>query len=201
MDGDDLMRSGAGNDTLIGGNGDDNMDGGTGVDTASYAGAGSGVHVSLATTSYQDTGGAGFDKLVNIENLTGSSFDDTLTGNTARNVITGGAGADTMTGGLGIDTFVYGSASDSAYGHADTITDLANTDRIDLTALGNDFSIVNSFDGHAHEITLSYNSTTHMTTISIDMDGNGLGTDAGDMQILLNGDHHTFTNFLGLGTT
>jgi len=198
--GDDLIRGGAGNDTIEGGDGDDNIDGGNGSDTASYANASAGVHVSLLSASYQDTLGAGFDKLVGIENLTGSSHDDTLIGDGNRNVLTGGGGADTLTGGAGIDTFVYTAASDSAYGHADTITDLVNGDKIDLTALGNDFQIVGAFDGHAHEITLSYNAGTHITTISIDMDGNGVGTDAGDMQILVNGDHHTFSNFLGLGT-
>ncbi len=35
------------------------------------------VTVSLALTDSQDTGGAGNDTLSNIENLTGSAFDDT----------------------------------------------------------------------------------------------------------------------------
>jgi len=34
-----------------------------------------------------------------------------------------------------------------------------------------------------------------MTTIAIDTNGDGTA----DMQILANGDHHTFTNFIGLG--
>jgi VCBS repeat-containing protein len=201
MAGDDLLRGQAGNDTLEGGSGDDNLDGGAGSDTASYASAGTGVNVSLLITSYQDTGGAGFDKLISIENLTGSAFNDTLIGDSGRNVLTGGAGADTMTGGLGIDTFVYKAASDSAFGNADTITDLSNGDKIDLSAIANDFQLVNNFDGSAHEIMLSYNAGTHMTTIAIDMNGDGDASDAGDMQILVNGDHHTFTGFIGLGAT
>ena len=195
MGGDDVIKGGNGADTLNGGLGDDNMDGGGGVDTVTYADASGAVTVSLAVTSFQNTGSAGFDKIVNVENLTGSNFDDTLTGNTGRNVITGGGGADTLTGGASADTFVYKAVGDSAVGHADTITDLVNGDAIDLSAMGNDFHIVGAFDSHADEITVSYNSTTHLTTISIDTNGDGTA----DMQILANGDHHTFTNFIGLG--
>ncbi len=196
--GDDVLRGGAGSDTLIGGAGDDNMDGGTGIDTVSYVNAAGAVTVSLALTSFQNTGGDGFDKIQNVENITGSAFDDTLSGNGDRNVITGGGGADHLTGGASIDTFVYTSISDSSFGNADTITDLANADKIDLTALGNDFAVVHALDGHAHEILVSYNAGTNITTISIDMNGDGV-INGSDMQILATGDHHTFTNFLGLG--
>jgi VCBS repeat-containing protein len=200
--GDDMIRGGSGADTILGGLGDDNLDGGNGNnDTASYAGASGAVTVSLAATGYQDTGADGFDKLVNFENLTGSGFGDTLTGSSTRNVITGGGGADIISGGGALDTFVYTAASDSAFGAADRITDLTNSEKIDLSAIANDFTIVSSFDGHAHEITLAYNSGTQVTTISIDMNGDGDATDAGDMQILLNGDHHTFTGFIGIGPT
>jgi Ca2+-binding RTX toxin-like protein len=200
LGGDDVIRAGAGDDTVEGGDGDDNMDGGNGTnDTVSYANAGAGVTVNLTLTSFQNTGGAGFDKLVNFENVTGSGSDDTLIGTSGRNVITGGGGADTMTGGAGIDTFVYKAAADSAFGHADTITDLANSDKIDLSAIANDFVLSSSFHGTAHEIVLTYNSGTNITTIAIDMNGDGDASDAGDMQISLTGDHHTFTNFVGVG--
>src|SRR5258708_867459 len=78
----DDTLTGVGNaNTLKGLAGDDTLNGGAGNDTASYADAGSGVNVSLALQgSAQDTSGAGTDTLSNIENLTGSAFDDTLTG-------------------------------------------------------------------------------------------------------------------------
>jgi len=197
--GDDVLRGGAGSDTLLGGAGDDNMDGGIGIDTVSYANAAGSVTVSLALTGFQNTGSDGFDKIQNVENITGSAFDDTLSGNADRNVITGGGGADHLTGGTSIDTFVYTSIGDSSFGNADTITDLTNADKIDLTALGNDFTLVHALDGHAHEILVSYNAGTNTTTISIDMNGDGT-IDGSDMQILATGDHHTFSNFLGLGS-
>ena len=69
--GNDKLYGDAGNDTLTGGSGDDLLDGRTGTDTASYADATSGVRVDLSNTAAQDTGGAGTDTLVSIENLTG----------------------------------------------------------------------------------------------------------------------------------
>ena len=55
----------------------------------------SGVNVSL-TTGLGSGGDAEGDALANIENLTGSAFDDTLEGNGGNNVLAGGAGTDTV---------------------------------------------------------------------------------------------------------
>src|SRR6185369_16387800 len=97
-----------------GGNGDDILDGGAGIDTASYADAASGVTVSLAEHDAQDTGGAGSDTLINIENLTGSAFDDTLTGDANANTLSGLEGDDTLQGGAGNDTLDGGTGNDTA---------------------------------------------------------------------------------------
>jgi len=108
--GDNVIDGGAGNDVLDGGAGNDVLNGGDGGDTASYASAGAAVTVSLALTGAQNTGGAGSDTLMGIENLTGSAHDDTLSGNAGDNVIDGGAGNDVLDGGAGIDTASYASA-------------------------------------------------------------------------------------------
>ena len=78
------------------------LDGGAGTDTASYDAAMTGVTVDLGITGPQETFGAGIDTLVNIENLTGSSFDDKLTGDANPNVLSGGPGNDILdsSGGL-----------------------------------------------------------------------------------------------------
>ncbi|CAN5231104.1 hypothetical protein BH11PSE2_BH11PSE2_17290 [soil metagenome] len=96
---DNFIEGGAGNDGLVGGGG---------LDTASYAGAASGVTVSLALGAQQNTLGAGLDTLSGFENLAGSAFNDTLTGDGGDNVITGAAGNDAIDGGAGSDTAVYG---------------------------------------------------------------------------------------------
>jgi Ca2+-binding RTX toxin-like protein len=43
-------------------------------------------------------GGAGWDTLINIENLRGSAFDDTLISNGNSSVLEGGPGNDTLIG-------------------------------------------------------------------------------------------------------
>lgn len=105
-----------GNDTLTGGPGNDTLDGGPGTDTASYSSASSGVTVNLATTSAQNTGGAGTDTLRTVENLVGTSAKDRLTGNGAANKLTGGGSADRLAGAAGSDTLVGGPGQDRCDG-------------------------------------------------------------------------------------
>jgi|GEM_PF-5789124 len=94
-EGDDRLLAGAGDDTLEGGSGADVISGGGGTDTASYAGSGSGVSVNLGTGTASG-GDAEGDSLSSIENLTGSSHDDTLVGDGGTNVLSGGTGDDTL---------------------------------------------------------------------------------------------------------
>lgn len=108
----DELRGYGGNDTLDGGAGNDNIIGGSGTDTASYLTATAGVTVNLATTTAQNTIGWGTDTLSGIENLTGSSFNDTLTGDANVNSINGDAGDDTIEGGAGNDVLAGGNGTD-----------------------------------------------------------------------------------------
>lgn len=88
---------------------------GTG-DTVSYENAEAGVTVSLATTTAQNTLGAGTDTLTGFENLTGSAFDDTLTGEGIANTLIGGAGNDTLVGAAGNDTLTGEAGDDTLHG-------------------------------------------------------------------------------------
>jgi Ca2+-binding RTX toxin-like protein len=106
----DILEAFAGDDLLEGRGGNDHLDGGDGVDTASYATATGGVRVDLSLVGVQDTGSAGSDVLVSIENLIGSSFADVLRGNAGANRIDAGAGDDLIDGGAGEDTLSYASA-------------------------------------------------------------------------------------------
>ena len=96
IDGNDTLLGGAGNDTLDGGAGNDILDGGAaGSDTAAYAGCHSGRDRQPRPSRLrQNTVGAGTDTLTNIENLTGSNFNDTLTGNAGANILSGLDGND-----------------------------------------------------------------------------------------------------------
>lgn len=108
--GDDALDGGIGDDLLDGGAGNDYLDGREGVDRATYAGALAGVAVDLTLTGQQNTGGAGLDTLLGIENLTGSAYSDTLTGDAGDNALNGEAGVDTLHGGAGNDRLDGGAA-------------------------------------------------------------------------------------------
>ncbi len=142
----DRLLGSAANNVIEGGNGDDYISGRTGFDTASYAHAQAGVTVSLALTVFQDTTGAGSDRLIAIEALIGSVHDDSLTGNSARNTLDGGDGNDRLVGGGGADLLIGGTGADAfafiAPGQTtklafDTIADFhgSDGDRIDLSAI------------------------------------------------------------------
>ena len=142
---DNIITGNGGNNLIDAGAGDDTLIGGKGVDTVSYATAASGVTVSLALTSTQDTGGAGTDTITLFENLTGSAFADNLTGSTGNNglsggdgtdTLVGGAGTDQLTGGLGADSFVFNAIKEtSATSARDVILDFASGDKINLAGI------------------------------------------------------------------
>ena len=176
LGGNDILSGLAGEDVLEGGDGNDVLDGGTGIDTASYASAAQGVSVSLAVTSPQDTGGAGIDTLVSIENLTGSDHNDILTGNAGANALSGGAGDDILIGGAGADTLIGGAGNDILIGGAGADV-LDGGDGFDLVSYETDTFVVPIFN---------------ITPIDFSGDGGGLGDEAGD----------TFSNIEGvIGTS
>ncbi|MGE0643953.1 MAG: calcium-binding protein [Nitrospira sp.] len=145
--GNDLLFGGDGNDLLDGNSGDDVLNGGAGIDVVNYESVAAGVRVNLALTGAQNTVGAGIDTFSQVENVTGSSFNDTLIGNAGNNslyggngndVLTGGSGKDQLNGGAGNDRFDYNGVSESLVGtNRDVITGFAGAgtalgDQIDL---------------------------------------------------------------------
>ena len=105
-----------GNEVFEGMTGNDSISGGTGgSDTVSYGSNLVGVTVTLlaGTTTVTD-GWGGTDTLTDIENISGSQFNDTLTGNNGANTLSGQGGNDTLTGGQGNDTINGGFGKDTA---------------------------------------------------------------------------------------
>ena len=115
--GNDVLEGGGGNDVLRGGSGADVLNGGADIDTASYGGSSTAVNVSLIT-NLGIGGDAEGDILISIENLTGSSHNDTLIGNANANIIRGGDGNDLITGGDGDDELFGENGSDTFFGGA-----------------------------------------------------------------------------------
>ena len=120
--GDDTLNGGDGNDRLYGGAGNDNLWGGNGSDVADYSDAPRGVNVTLGWWSTIINDGHGNqDVLWEIENLSGSMFDDILSGESYSfdNIIDGLGGNDTIYGRDGNDTLNGGDGVDIVYGGND----------------------------------------------------------------------------------
>lgn len=135
--GNDTLRGWAGDDTLIGGGGADLLVGGAGRDRVGYAASAAGVTVDLGAGTGLG-GDAEGDRLVSVEDLVGSAFDDRLTGSRFANRLWGGAGADTLAGDTGSDVLSGGSGADAfvfdlASGR-DRILDFSMEDRIEISS-------------------------------------------------------------------
>jgi Ca2+-binding RTX toxin-like protein len=155
--GNNVLSGGLGDDALAGGAGNDTLSGSQGRDSALYNAAGmtTGVTVDLLITTAQNTGGAGTDTLLAIEDLTGSSFADVLLGSGFANALRGGAegdlldgrgGNDALSGQTGNDTLLGGDGADKLLGDegsdvltgglgADQLTGGADADRFVFTAI------------------------------------------------------------------
>lgn len=125
-------------DLITASSGDHVIDGGPGVNTIDYSAATGGVTLSLASGSASDNGWGYTDVLANIQNVIGSSHNDTITGDSNDNVITGAGGNNVLDGGGGINTLDYshdpsgvtvdlssGTAT-NGYGGTDTISNFQN---------------------------------------------------------------------------
>jgi Ca2+-binding RTX toxin-like protein len=122
--GNDTLIAGDGADYLTGGMGDDLIDGGADYDRAAYnIGATAGVTVDLNIQGVaQNTGGAGWDTLIGIEDLSGTGYSDVLTGDGQNNWIWGGSngfattGNDTIDAGGGDDIVEVGAGNQTVSG-------------------------------------------------------------------------------------
>ena len=108
--GNDRLIGGDGNDELNGGEGNDILEGGSGTDWASFE---NGAAVNADLTTGLATG-QGNDTMTGIENLRGSSNNDTLKGNSGNNTLQGGAGADLLIATVGSDVLNGGADIDTA---------------------------------------------------------------------------------------
>jgi Ca2+-binding RTX toxin-like protein len=112
-DGADALNGGDGADILIGGLGADVIDGGAGVDTADYSASAAAVTVDLSGVRPASGGDAEGDVIRNVENLTGSAYNDALTGDNLANTLLGGDGNDVLIGSLGADVLDGGAGVDT----------------------------------------------------------------------------------------
>ncbi|MEY8842214.1 calcium-binding protein, partial [Cribrihabitans sp. XS_ASV171] len=158
--GHDLIEGRDGNDRIVTGRGWDTVDGGAGTDMVDFATVV--AHVTVDLGAGTALSGGETKQIRNIENVSGSEFDDAITGDAGANllrgmegddrilgldgddVIEGGAGADTLNGGGGDDRITGGPEAAGA-DLRDVIFAGAGNDQVDGGA-GNDF--VNGGFGH-----------------------------------------------------
>lgn len=111
--GNDLLIGAAGDDVLEGGTGADTLDGGGGSDTATYLFAESRIVADLLfDLRFSNEGDAFGDTYVEVENITGSQFNDDLRGNEFENILAGLGGTDGFNGRGGYDTLIGGQGHD-----------------------------------------------------------------------------------------
>jgi Ca2+-binding RTX toxin-like protein len=94
---DNILSGFGGDDVLQGRAGADTLDGSVGFDKASYLDSPAGVNVCLLWGSASG-GDAEGDKLISIESLYGSEYDDGLFGDNGANTLNGDGGNDTLLG-------------------------------------------------------------------------------------------------------
>jgi Ca2+-binding RTX toxin-like protein len=136
--GDDIFTNGAANNVI---------DGAGGSDTITYASGATGIsfNMNLTTGGFFDVViGGQTDSIARIENIIGSTGDDTMQGDTAANNFDGNdgndsfiasEGGDTYTGGLDVDIVRY----DSLAGLNSVVANLATrTATLDLGVVGAD---------------------------------------------------------------
>ena len=166
--GNDSISGGEGNDTLEGGTGNDTLNGGAGndlylfkstalgadliqnetvadgLDTLDFSQltvSANGVNVSLNSTASQ-TYYTGMSLTINtlyVENIIGTSLNDTLGGNALDNYLSGNAGNDSIAGGDGNDSLEGGTGNDTLNGGAGDDSILGDADNDTLVGgSGND---------------------------------------------------------------
>ena len=139
----DTILGGAGNDRFNSSAGIDQLDGEGGVDTVSFLSEASGIRVTLAAGApaiVRSAAGQVIERLIDIENVIGTSRADSITGDARANVLQGQLGSDTLGGGAGRDVLIGGFGDSDLFvfqhtgaANVDRIDDFAGADRIGLS--------------------------------------------------------------------
>lgn len=174
---DDRLRAGAGNDLLDGGAGRDTADYSSPNDTAATGKAGAVVDLGLG----ESWGIAGHDRLVSIEDVTGSAGNDHIVGNGVANEVLGGFGNDVLDGRGGADHLAGDSGNDALYGGSgdDTLEAGSGVDWL-AGGSGNDLIIDDATGGTAKEWSGLYGGDGNDTLQALGNGATGMHGGAGN---------------------
>ena len=154
------------------------------------------IGIALNAVIEKAIGGSGNDTLIASDagcTLSGGGGNDTLNGGAGNDRLIGGSGIDNLTGGSSGDIFVFLLGNSSATsGQHDRITDfVSGTDDIDLSGFDAisstgsydqfKFLATAAFSGAAGELNYFYNSSTGVTTLQGDTNGDGVADFAIDL--------------------
>ena len=190
-DGDDQIYGGSGNDMLHGGNGADLLDGGEGTDTASWnlyqlhpkGGINRLTNDSSGVVADLQTGKAGQDTLVSIENLIGGVGNDQLFGDDGDNFLGGNAGNDLLDGRGGNDVLL-GSRGDDT---------LRGGDGDDFLSGGAGINVLDGGDGTD---SIDYSSLDYGVTVVMAGVGTRTNASSGEVTSLTPVDAYVWTDSL-----
>ncbi len=188
FDDDDTINGFGGNDTIRPGDGEDDVDGGNGIDTVDYSSSlsgfpSAGVTVNLLNGEATDDGFGNRDTLANIENVTGTAFDDHITDDLGDNILRGLGGDDVILSNGGNDILYGNAGNDSLIAFIDAGVSQLFGGAGDDILVSNDGSGL--LDGGSGDDTLIANGNGNEASLF-----GGSGDDlmrAGDMDDLLNG--------------
>jgi Ca2+-binding RTX toxin-like protein len=180
--GDDQLLGGRGQDTLFGDLGADLLQGGEGDFDSAFWGGTAGINVTMGSGANDGEPGEGDDVAADIEQLSGTQFNDTMVGTANVESFFGGAGKDTLEGREGND-FLDGSDS------ADTLEGEEGDDQLQGGPRADDFS------GGPGQDVVGYGDHVSAVTVTIDNvanDGTGGESDnvRTDVENLRGGDNN-----------
>lgn len=190
---DNTFWGNGGHDYFLASCGNDTYYGGAGYDTVDFSSVGTGVELKVSATNAISVwaGSQVYDRLVSIENIIGTRFDDILRtgasndyirGGEGHDILISGRGGDVLDGGLGNDVMTGGADSDTFYfadGYGcDLITDFdahgCDADRIELYNLSgiSDFRdlIANHARQNGDDVVIDGGNGDTLTLSHVDLD-------------------------------
>ncbi|WP_432419681.1 beta strand repeat-containing protein, partial [Herbaspirillum aquaticum] len=178
------LTGGVGNDTFVASAAANNFDGGAGSNRVSYAASNAGVIVDLVLGS--GSGGyADNDTYVNIQNVTGSTANDTFIASLAANDFVGGGGTNTVSyakasDGNGVTVDLFHGTGSNGFAGGDTYSGIQNVigSAYDDTFIAD--SNTNVFAGGLGSNTVSYAFSTAAVTVNLVTGSGSGGFAAGD---------------------
>lgn len=182
-----------GHDYFLASCGSDTYYGGAGYDTVDFSSVGTGIELKVSSMGAISVwaGPQVYDKLVSIENIIGTRFDDILRtgasndyirGGEGHDILISGQGGDVLDGGLGNDTMTGGADKDIFYfadGYGcDVITDFDahgdDSDTIELYNLSGVSSFRDLIQNHAtqigHDVVIDGGNGDTLTLSNVDLD-------------------------------